>query len=95
MHTHTYSYYPVWYNITFHISYSGKPVPLPRPSHTHKPIPVSELGAHVTQLHGNSNQGFKAEYEVRQLYLVSLNVINVAPNYAVFVQRRGHDYCYR
>ena len=34
------------------------------------------LGAHVTQLHGNSNQGFKAEYEVRQLYLVSLNVIN-------------------
>ena len=48
----------------YHVCYSAKPLPSPRPDRKHKPIPVSEFGTHVTMLHENSNQGFKAEYEV-------------------------------
>ena len=70
-------------------------MPLPRPDHKHKPIPVSEFGTHVTMLHENSNQGFKAEHDVSWLNLVLFNVINVVPNYIVFLQWRGHVYCYR
>ena len=82
----------IMYQISNH---SGKPVPLPRPDRKHKPIPVSELGAHVTQLHENSNQQFKVEYDVSWLNLVLLNVINVPPTYAVSLQRRRNVYCCR
>ena len=77
------------------ICYPGKSMPLPKPRHKHKPILVSEFGRHVTILHENNNQGFKAEYDVRQLKFVLLNIINVTSNYAVFLQWRGHVYCYR
>ena len=77
------------------ICYPGKSMPSARPSHKHKPIIVSEFGTHVTILHENNNQGFKAEYDVRQLKFVLLNIINVLSNYAVFLQWRGHVYCYR
>ena len=75
--------------------YLDKPVPLQRPNRQRKPIPISEFGTNVTKLHENSNQGFKAEYDVSQLSFVLLNVINVVTNYVVFLQRRGHVYCYR
>ena len=55
----------------YHLSYpAAKPLPSPRPDRKHKPIPVNEFGAHVTMLHENNNQGFKAEYEVSFLLVV-------------------------
>ena len=81
-HTQTYTHLiPIQYiaNIhSYYISYPGKQVPLLQPDHKHKPIPLSEFGTHVTMLHKNGNQGFKAEYEVSELHFVTLDIINVA-----------------
>ena len=50
-------------------------MPLPQSDHKHKPIPISEFGTHVTMLHENSNQGFKAKYDVSWLNLVTLVIL--------------------
>ena len=66
-HTHIHTYVHTTnaqYIIVKNICYPDKPIPLPQPDRKHKPIPVSEFGTHVTTLHENSNQGFKAEYDV-------------------------------
>ena len=77
MHTHMHTTNTLFTILHISISYPVKPVPLPRPYHKHKPIPVSEFGTHVTQLHENNNQGFRVEYAVSWLNLVSLNLLQI------------------
>ena len=72
-HMHTSTQLPPSYScITYHISYPAKSMASPRPDHKHKTIPVSEFGTHVTMLHENNNQGFKAEYDVSWINVVLL-----------------------